>query len=94
MVAGGSTLQGPTDSVEFLELDSDSWVDMPSLTKPREALGLGLLDGKPTVLGGFGGRETEQFSHGAWRINPALELNEERSWFALVDVPSDVLDCE
>ena len=94
MVAGGSTLQGPTDSVEFLEISASSWVDLPPLNKPREALGLGLLDNKPTVLGGFGRRETEQLIGGQWIYVPELELDEERSWFALVDVPSDALDCE
>ncbi|TRY78121.1 hypothetical protein TCAL_09781 [Tigriopus californicus] len=92
IVTGGQVSSGATSTVEFLNLKTWEWSDLPSLNSPRSGHEMGLLGGYPTVLGGYFSGVTEQFINGSWIQTPENNLRVERAWFSKVAVGN--LSCD
>lgn len=90
MVSGGQISSGATPTVEFLNLNTWEWNDLPNLNSPRSGHEMGLLGGHPTVLGGYFSATTEQFINGSWIKTPEYNLLEERAWFSIVSVDDNI----
>ena len=52
------------------------------------------LNGLPTAIGGFFGDPTAQLVDGEWVDVPELAILLQKARFALVEVPSDVINCD
>ena len=94
MVSGGSSTPAPTATTEFYSLEAGTWEILANFAYPRFGHSMAELNGLPTAIGGFFGDPTAQLVDGEWVDVPDLAILLQKARFALVEVPSDVINCD
>ncbi len=82
-------------NVEFLNLVSHQWTQLASLGQGRYTDGLEMINGKPTVFGGYYGGFLDDFEYydedkDSWHTIPNMKLTKHRFRFASVSVNVDI----
>lgn len=92
LIAAGQSTPLATNQVEFYDLATSEWTTLDPMLVTRFGQEMGNLDDLPTVIGGFINVPVSQYDGSAWMDREDLALKTPRSWFALIEVPSELAD--
>lgn len=94
LIAAGQSTPLATNQVEFYDLATSEWTTLDPMLVTRFGQEMGNLDDLPTVIGGFINVPVSQYDGSAWMDREDLALKTPRSWFALIEVPSELANCD
>ena len=97
LVAGGCigwcVSNGPESSAELYNAETDTWTRVADLPTPLSSAKMDMLDGLPTIIGGYDGTKTNDVLYqykadrDQWVANPDVKLRLGRSSAAVFQVP-------
>ena len=106
LVAGGCKeyCTGYAPSIRHAEIydpQNDEWFDVAPLPVPLQSAKMEILEGRPTIIGGWDSR-AKQFNEklyqyfyeeNEWKAHPDVEMRMPRTSAAVFQIPSDLVSC-
>ena len=90
-----------TRSAEMYDPEKDKWTPVDDLPVPLHSAKMELLDGSPTIIGGYDS-ENHDYNNilyqyfvdtNEWKSHPDIQLKMKRSSAAVFQVPRDLFHC-
>ncbi|XP_059090568.1 kelch-like ECH-associated protein 1 [Tigriopus californicus] len=94
LIAAGQSTPLATNQVEFFDPSTSEWTTLEPMLGTRFGQEMGNLEALPTVIGGYFNAPISQYDGIAWLDREDLALKTARSWFGLIEVPSDLVNCD